>query len=128
MSLFSDPFNSSIRLRCECGQHASLAEHEASRSRKMEASSEAMNGRVVEQAVMRALFPDDSLRRRFYRRWVLQLRWQPFPQYFHWLPHKKPLRKAVENLKKQCQSRFYSYYVCNSHHHGRPDGFYKNKV
>ncbi len=65
MSLFSDPFNSSIRLRCECGQHASAAEHEASRSRKLETSSDAMNARVVEQAVMRAIFPEDSMRRRF---------------------------------------------------------------
>lgn len=65
MSLFSDPFNSSIRLRCECGQHASAAEHAASLSRKLASSSDALNARVVEQAVMRAIFPEDSLRRRF---------------------------------------------------------------
>ncbi len=65
MSLFSDPFNSSIRLRCDCGQHASAAEHEASLSRRLESSSDALNSRVVEQAVMRAIFPEDSMRRRF---------------------------------------------------------------
>lgn len=65
MSMFSDPFNSTIRLRCDCGQHASAEEHDASRSRGLEVSSEALNSRVVEQAVMRAIFPEDSLRRRF---------------------------------------------------------------
>jgi len=65
MSLFSDPFNSSIRLRCDCGQHASAAEHEASLSRALDTSAESMSSRVVEQAVMRAIFPEDSLRRRF---------------------------------------------------------------
>ncbi len=65
MSMFSDPFNSSIRLRCDCGQHASAAEHEASLSRALDTSAESMSSRVVEQAVMRAIFPEDSLRRRF---------------------------------------------------------------
>ncbi len=65
MSMFSDPFNSTIRLRCGCGQHASAEEHDAGRSRGLDASSEALTSRVVEQAVMRAIFPEDSLRRRF---------------------------------------------------------------
>ena len=65
MSMFSDPFNSSIRLRCDCGQHASAAEHDADRSRGLDTSSEGLTSRVVEQAVMRAIFPEDSLRRRF---------------------------------------------------------------
>jgi nitrate/nitrite transport system substrate-binding protein len=65
MSMFSDPFNSSIRLRCDCGQHATATEHEASLSRVLDASAESLSSRVVEQAVMRAIFPEDSLRRRF---------------------------------------------------------------
>jgi nitrate/nitrite transport system substrate-binding protein len=63
--MFSDPFNSSIRLRCDCGQHATATEHEASLSRVLDASAESLSSRVVEQAVMRAIFPEDSLRRRF---------------------------------------------------------------
>ena len=58
MSLFSNPFDPNVRLACGCGRHASQAEHEA-------AQADAIAERAVEQAVVRALFPDDSLRRRF---------------------------------------------------------------
>ncbi len=62
MSLFSDPFDANVRLSrsgCACGQHSTPAEHE----RSMAAS--AVEERVVQTAVMRALFPQDSLRRSF---------------------------------------------------------------
>ncbi|MEI2417965.1 CmpA/NrtA family ABC transporter substrate-binding protein [Orrella sp. JC864] len=59
MSLFSNPFNADSRLRCACGRHASQAEHEQA------LRAEALQARAVEGAVMRALFPDDGLRRRF---------------------------------------------------------------
>lgn len=65
MSIFSNPFNSKVRLRCACGQHASDAEHQASISSSEGDSIEAQQNRVVEQAVMRAVFPQDALRRRF---------------------------------------------------------------
>src|SRR5688572_11221270 len=60
MSLFKDPFDAKVRLRsgCSCGRHASEAEHDAARA-------EALGDRAVEQAVMRALFPRDEVRRRF---------------------------------------------------------------
>lgn len=65
MSIFSNPFDSKVRLRCACGQHASDAEHQASVSSSVGDSIEAQQNRVVEQAVMRAVFPQDALRRRF---------------------------------------------------------------
>lgn len=68
MSIFSNPFDSKISLRCSCGQHASAAEHEASqlaRSEMSDRSTEALGESVVEQAVMRAVFPEDHVRRRF---------------------------------------------------------------
>ena len=68
MSIFSNPFDSKLRLRCSCGQHASEAEHETSHSALTEIrdrSSEGPGDRVVEQAVMRAMFPQDDMRRRF---------------------------------------------------------------
>ena len=68
MSMFSNPFDSKIRLRCACGQHASAADHAAEQAQDqggVSASSEALTSRVVEQAVMRAIFPQDSMRRRF---------------------------------------------------------------
>jgi nitrate/nitrite transport system substrate-binding protein len=60
MSLFRDPFDPKVRLTsvCACGRHGSQGEHEA-------AEGEALGKRVVEQAVMRALFPRDEVRRRF---------------------------------------------------------------
>ncbi len=65
MSIFSNPFDSKVRLRCACGQHASDAEHQASISSSVGDSIEAQQNRVVDQAVMRAVFPQDALRRRF---------------------------------------------------------------
>ena len=63
MSLFSNPFSDTTRLRCQCGQHNTQEAHdEAGRL-----EGEALHARVVEQAVMRALFPDDGMRRRFIR-------------------------------------------------------------
>jgi nitrate/nitrite transport system substrate-binding protein len=63
MGTFTDPFNPHHRLGvgCNCGQHKSQAEHDALDTR----SEEALAGRVVEQAVMRALFPQDHVRRSF---------------------------------------------------------------
>jgi nitrate/nitrite transport system substrate-binding protein len=59
MSLFRDAFDPKVLLmQCACGRHASQTAHDA-------ATEEALSERVVEQAVMRALFPRDDLRRRF---------------------------------------------------------------
>ena len=57
MSAFDNPFNPQVRLRagCNCGPHGSQAEHDIA----------VADDRVVEQAVMRALFPRDEVRRRF---------------------------------------------------------------
>ncbi|ARP95105.1 CmpA/NrtA family ABC transporter substrate-binding protein [Bordetella genomosp. 13] len=61
MSLFRNPFDARARLGCACGRHASAAEHDQA------LSGQAAQDRAVESAVMRALFPDDALRRRFLR-------------------------------------------------------------
>jgi len=60
MSIYGDPFDPAIRLHsaCACGRHASEAEHAA-------AEGDALGDRIVEQAVVRAVFPEDELRRRF---------------------------------------------------------------
>ena len=58
MSL-DNPFDpNAILHRCSCGQHASHAEHEL-------AEAEALNRRVIQTTVMKALFPLDAQRRRF---------------------------------------------------------------
>ncbi len=62
MATFDDPFDSKLRLRargCSCGEHGSQAEHDEALSSDMQAR------RVVEGAVMRAIFPQDASRRAF---------------------------------------------------------------
>lgn len=71
MSLFDNPFNAAKRFLkgCVCGQHASEAEHESAiRAEAVEtaiAGEESRYKRVVETAVMKALFPNDIERRMF---------------------------------------------------------------
>ena len=65
MSAFKDPFNPEVKLGsgCGCGRHKNQAEHDAA---SVSASdSDALASRTVDQAVMRALFPNDATRRRF---------------------------------------------------------------
>ena len=63
MSAFKDPFNSEVKLGsgCACGRHKDQAEHDAASV----TGGDALASRVVDQAVMRALFPRDAERRRF---------------------------------------------------------------
>jgi nitrate/nitrite transport system substrate-binding protein len=54
-----NPFDPNANLQgCSCGRHASQADHEL-------AESEALNRRVIETTVMKALFPKDAERRKF---------------------------------------------------------------
>ncbi len=57
MSSFDNPLDPRISLRggCSCGRHASQSEHDA--------AAEELQGRAVESAVIRALFPQDNARR-----------------------------------------------------------------
>jgi nitrate/nitrite transport system substrate-binding protein len=66
MSAFDDPYDPNVKLggSCSCGRHASAAEHAADPPARA-ADSERLAGRAVESAVMRALFPEDGMRRRF---------------------------------------------------------------
>jgi nitrate/nitrite transport system substrate-binding protein len=77
MSTFDDPFDPSRPLTrgCSCGHHASQDAHDAEarllaagRERRLQtvaADEDARYGRVVEAAVLRAVFPHDASRRRF---------------------------------------------------------------
>jgi nitrate/nitrite transport system substrate-binding protein len=84
-SPFKDPFDKDTAIGCGCGRHASQAEHNAEAkqddiAQRAETTGtapgaslraddpfgdEAVIGRVVEQVVMRALFPVDATRRAF---------------------------------------------------------------
>ena len=67
MSAFKNPFNMEVRLgaACSCGAHRSQAEHDSADVPPADADLESLNGRVIQSAVMRALFPRDATRRRF---------------------------------------------------------------
>lgn len=65
MSLFRSPFDPDVKLSrhtCACGRHASQAEHDLAQP-----APDVVSERAVEHAVMRALFPQDAVRRRFLR-------------------------------------------------------------
>ncbi len=71
MSTFSNPFSSAVRFMkgCICGKHSSAAEHDkAITAEAVEApltSDEGRFRRVIENTVMRAIFPVDAERRAF---------------------------------------------------------------
>ncbi len=71
MSGFKNPYDPAVSLSsgCPCGRHYTQAEHEAAtvETRRLASDSDALHARVVESAVMRALFPRDEMRRRFLR-------------------------------------------------------------
>lgn len=56
MSAFDDPFDSEIRLKknCSCGAHSSESEHD------LLEREVALSNRVLESAIVRALFPQDE--------------------------------------------------------------------
>lgn len=65
MAMFDDPFDSARRLNrsgCACGEHASPAEHQAA-----QIAGDARLTRMVESAVVRAIFPQEATRRAFLR-------------------------------------------------------------
>ena len=66
MSAFGNPFDHRVKLHrggCSCGNHQSQAEHDQAEALEAQHLQE----RAVEGAVMRALFPQDAIRRSFLR-------------------------------------------------------------
>jgi nitrate/nitrite transport system substrate-binding protein len=68
MSMFHNPFDHEAKLAhgCSCGRHEDQPAHDAELARG-KTGGEALAASVVDQAVMRALFPRDGQRRRFLR-------------------------------------------------------------
>ncbi len=75
MSEHFDPYDADrpLMMGCRCGQHRSEAEHDAAdaaatlRARSETAAFEQYSNEFVEAALVKALFPQDALRRRFLR-------------------------------------------------------------
>src|SRR5712692_7886676 len=64
MAVFDNPFDPNIKLTpgCSCGRHGNEHEHDADIQSE---DIEALNSRAIESALVRALFPVDTTRRRF---------------------------------------------------------------
>ena len=66
-----DPYDSDrpLLMRCSCGQHTSEADHAAAtlRARSESAEFEAESRNFIEASLVKALFPQDAVRRRFLR-------------------------------------------------------------
>ena len=66
-----DPYDADrpLAMRCPCGAHGSPAEHAVAtlRARSETSAFEAESNNFVEASLMKALFPQDALRRRFLR-------------------------------------------------------------
>jgi nitrate/nitrite transport system substrate-binding protein len=70
-----DPYDADrpLLMRCSCGRHATRADHDAAGAtaelvqRSASAAFEAESNAFVEAALVKALFPQDALRRRFLR-------------------------------------------------------------
>jgi nitrate/nitrite transport system substrate-binding protein len=71
MSDYFDPYDADrpMRLGCSCGAHASPGEHAAAelRSRSESADFQAYSNQFIEASLMKALFPQDAVRRNFLR-------------------------------------------------------------
>ncbi|WP_341891681.1 CmpA/NrtA family ABC transporter substrate-binding protein [Variovorax sp. YR752] len=71
MSEHFDPYDAErpLMMGCSCGQHRSSAEHAAAelRARSETAEFEAYSNAFVEASLVKALFPQDALRRQFLR-------------------------------------------------------------
>jgi nitrate/nitrite transport system substrate-binding protein len=71
MSTYFDPYDADrpLRLGCTCGAHASAAEHATATLRERSESADflAYSNQFIEASLMKALFPQDALRRNFLR-------------------------------------------------------------
>jgi len=71
MSRYFDPYNPDqpLQLGCRCGQHASEAEHATAelKRRSETVEFEAYSNEFIEATLVKALFPQDAVRRRFLR-------------------------------------------------------------
>lgn len=68
MSAFFNPYDPdrTLATACSCGRHSSQAEHDSTDT-LAGAETGALSNRVIESAMVRALFPHDQMRRKFIR-------------------------------------------------------------
>ena len=113
MSEFFSPYDADrpLMLKCSCGQDHSEAEHHKElaasnatvelKRRSLTTEFEAYSNAFIEATLVKALFPQDAVRRKFLRAVGARQ------------------KRAGKN---QPQNRLYSYHLCHAAHHGAPSG------
>jgi nitrate/nitrite transport system substrate-binding protein len=119
MSL-QNPLNANLALAsntCSCGRHSSQTLHDEAL-----VSDEQRLTRVVESAVVRAIFPNDQSRRAFLRKVGAATALAAISQFF-------PLRSATEVFAQTAapreagpQGRLHTDHLRHADHHGASDG------
>jgi nitrate/nitrite transport system substrate-binding protein len=99
MSIFDNPFDPNAKLACPCGQHNSLAEHHAAAHRLPTAGDDRLV-RIVDGAVVRALFPDDGTRRGFLRAVGTGTALAAISQFFPLAAARETFAQAPKGLEK----------------------------
>jgi nitrate/nitrite transport system substrate-binding protein len=99
MAMFTDPFDAKTRLRtgCDCDGSHDAGEHQVFEH----LSDESRAGRVVEQALMRALFPRDSARRLFLKSVGASTALAALGTLFPLSAAKEAFAQTPRNLEKQ---------------------------
>ena len=118
---FDNPFDADRSLQkggCSCGGHASQAEHDAATL----ASADARTARIVESAVVRALFPEDRSRRAFLRAVGASTALAAISQFFPLGTGDGGVRSGRRAREEGPQGRVHPDHLRHAHHHGAPDG------
>ena len=121
MSAFDDPFDPRRRLRargCSCGAHRSEAEPAAA----VRLEPEERLTRVVEGAVMRALFPEDATRRAFLTAVGASTALAAVAQFFPLGDRDRRLRAGRRAREEGPQGRLHPDHLRDADHHGGADG------
>ena len=125
MSGFKNPYDPNVELSagCACGAHATPAEHDAAvEACSLESGSEALHARVVESAVMRALFPHDEMRRRFLRAVGASTALAAISHVFPARRREGSVRAKRQARKAVAQGRLYPDHLRDADHHVAADG------
>ncbi|MBY0610807.1 MAG: ABC transporter substrate-binding protein [Beijerinckiaceae bacterium] len=134
MSIFDHPFDAAKRLfkGCSCGQHASDSEHRRAMAVEPLSSSapnaeEDRFSRVVESAVMRALFPQDATRRAFLNSVGVSTAAAAIAQFFPIMAAKEAFAQGAAPEKKDLKIGFIPITCATPIIMAAPMGFYSKQ-
>ena len=131
MSIFDNPFNATARLfkGCSCGKHASQGEHERQMSAETVSlpDDEARFGRVIESAIMRAVFPEEATRRGFLNAVGMSTAVAALAQFFPVMASKEAFAQGAALEKKDLKIGFIPITCATPIIMAAPMGFYSKQ-